>query len=125
MKKSLTNAYQGIECDGCSLRSQCTKSKKGRIYHRYLNQKWRDEYKKKMQSKLGKEKTRIRKTIAEHPFGTIKYLMGKIPLKLRGKEKVSTEINLYTTVYNLKRLFNLESFGDLFEKIENYTWETA
>jgi transposase len=125
MKKSLTNAYQGIECDGCSLRSQCTKSKKGRIYHRYLNQKWRDEYKKKMQSKLGKEKTRIRKTIAEHPFGTIKYLMGKIPLKLRGKEKVSTEINLYTTVYNLKRLFNLESFGDLFEKIENYAWETA
>jgi hypothetical protein len=78
-----------------------------------------------MQSKMGKEKTRIRKTIVEHPFGTIKYLMGKIPLKLRGKEKVSTEINLYTTVYNLKRLFNLESFGDLFEKIENYAWETA
>jgi transposase len=125
MKKSLTNVYRGIECQGCSLRSRCTKSKEGRIYHRYLNQKWRDEYKKKMQSKMGKEKTRIRKTIVEHPFGTIKYLMGKIPLKLRGKEKVSTEINLYTTVYNLKRLFNLESFGDLFEKIENYAWETA
>jgi hypothetical protein len=51
--------------------------------------------------------------------------MGKIPLKLRGKEKVSTEINLYTTVYNLKRLFNIESFEDLFEKIENYAWKTA
>jgi len=51
--------------------------------------------------------------------------MGKIPLKLRGKEKVSTEINLYTTVYNLKRLINIESFEDLFENIENYAWKTA
>ena len=51
--------------------------------------------------------------------------MAKIPFKLRGKEKVSTEINLYTTVYNLKRLFNIESFGDLFEKIDNYAWKTA
>jgi transposase len=123
--KSIVNVYQGIECQGCLLRSHCTKSKKGRIYHRYLNQKWRDEYKEKMQSKIGKTKTAIRKTIVEHPFGTIKYLMGKIPLKLRGKEKVSTEINLYTTVYNLKRLFNIESFEDLFENIENYSWKTA
>jgi transposase len=123
--KSIVNVYRGIECQGCLLRSKCTKSKKGRIYHRYLNQKWRDEYKEKMQSKIGKAKTAVRKTIVEHPFGTIKYLMGKIPLKLRGKEKVSTEINLYTTVYNLKRLFNIESFEDLFEKIENYAWKTA
>jgi transposase len=123
--KSLVNVYRGIECQGCLLRSRCTKSKKGRIYHRYLNQKWRDEYKEKMQSKIGKAKTAIRKTIVEHPFGTIKYLMGKIPLKLRGKEKVSTEINLYTTVYNLKRLFNIESFEHLFENIENYSWKTA
>ena len=124
-KKSLTNVYQGIECNGCTLRDICTKSKIGRIYHRYLNQKWRDEYKKKMLSKLGKSKTAKRKTIVEHPFGTIKYLMGKIPLLLRGLKKVSTEINLYTTVYNLKRLINIESFDNLFEKIEKYQWKTA
>lgn len=124
-RKAIVNVYQGIECQGCLLKSRCTKSKKGRTYDRYLNQKWRDEYKEKMQSKLGRMKTAIRKTIVEHPFGTIKYLMGKIPLKLRGREKVSTEINLYTTVYNLKRLFNIESFKDLNEKIENYAWKTA
>jgi hypothetical protein len=105
--------------------SKCTKSKKGRIVHRYLNQKWRDEYKARMQSKLGKEKTAIRKTIVEHPFGTIKYLMGKIPLLLRGLKKVSTEINLYTTAYNLKRLINIESYEDIFEKMTNYGWKTA
>jgi transposase len=123
--KSLLNVYQGKECDGCLIRTQCTKSKKGRIYNRYLNQQWRDEYKTKMISRMGKARLAIRKTLVEHPFGTIKYLMGKIPLKLRGKEKVSTEINLYTTVYNLKRLFNIEEFGDLIEIIENYRWKTA
>lgn len=123
--KSLANIYRGIECEGCSLRSKCTKSKKGRMVQRYANQQWRDGYKAKMQSKLGKEKTAIRKTIVEHPFGTIKYLMGKIPLLLRGLKKVSTEINLYTTAYNLKRLINIESYADLIEKITNYGWKTA
>ena len=78
-----------------------------------------------MLSKIGKEKTAIRKTIVEHPFGTIKYLMGKIPLLLRGLEKVKTEINIYTTVYNLKRLINIKAFDDLSEQIENYKWKTA
>ena len=124
-RKSIANVYQGKECEGCALRDKCTKSKKGRIYHRYLNQKWRDEYKGKMLSKIGKAKTAIRKTIVEHPFGTIKYLMGKIPLLLRGLKKVSTEINLYTTVYNLKRLIKIEPFENLFKKIEQYHWKTV
>jgi len=121
-RNSLTNVYRGIECEACPIRSQCTGSKKGRMVYRYINQKWRDEYKTKMRSKLGKEKTAIRKTIVEHPFGTIKYLMGKIPLLLRGLKKVSTEINLYTTVYNLKRLLNLESHEQISDKIMNYDW---
>lgn len=122
---SLVNVYRGIECEGCQFRSKCTKSKRGRLVQRYLNQNWRDEYKKKMLSQLGKRKTAIRKTIAEHPFGTIKYLMGKIPLLLRGLKKVTIEVNLYVTAYNLKRLINEEVFEDLMMKIENYRWETA
>jgi transposase len=124
-RNSTANVYQGIDCEGCAKRSQCTNSKKGRIVYRYINQKWRDEYKTKMRSKLGKEKTAIRKTIVEHPFGTIKYLMGKIPLLLRGLKKVSTEINLYTTVYNLKRLLNLESHEQINDKIMKYNWGIA
>jgi len=46
-------------------------------------------------------------------------------LKLRGSKKVSTEINLYTTAYNLKRLINLELFEAIIEKIDNYAWKTA
>lgn len=123
--KTPANIYRGIDCDECPLKSQCTSSKKGRQVQRYINQKWRDDNKAKMQSAIGKQKMLLRKMLSEHPFGTIKYLMGKIPLLLRGVIKVGTEINLYTTVYNLKRLFNIESFGSLQVIIDNYTWKAA
>lgn len=124
-KNSYANIYRGIECNGCPMKNKCTKSKKGRTYTRYLNQQWRDQYKEKMGSEIAKEKLSLRKTLVEHPFGTIKYLMGKIPLLLRGVKKVSTEINLYTTVYNIKRLVNIVEFESLMIKITNYQWQTV
>jgi hypothetical protein len=56
----------------------------------------------------------------EHPFGTIKYWMGQIPLLLRGKEKVQVEIDLYATCYNLKRLMNIEPIDKLMRKIADW-----
>lgn len=120
-KGRLTNVYQGIECKGCPLRSRCTKSKYGRIYHRYHDQDWRDDYKERVRSQLGIYYIKKRKEIIEHVFGTMKYWMGKIPLLLRGKDKVQTEINIYTTAYNLKRLINIESFDRLMAMINEYS----
>ena len=122
---SQSNVYRGIECEGCPIRSQCTKAPKGRILHRYVNQTWRDEYKKKMSSKESTEKMKKRRSLVEHVFGTMKYWMGKIPLKLRGRDKVSTEIRLYATAYNLKRLINIDPVDEILSKIMNYDWRTA
>ncbi|MFH1197738.1 MAG: transposase [bacterium] len=122
---SIVNIYRGIECQGCLLRSKCSKAKGGRIYKRHINEEWREEYRAKMKSEIALDKLSKRKTIVEHPFGTIKYLMGKIPLLLRGLEKVKTEINIYTTVYNLKRLITISIFEDLLIKVLNYEWKTA
>ena len=119
------NGYRGIECQGCPFMDQCTKSKKGRTVYRYTNQKWRDNYVKKMEQALNRKKLSERKSIVEHPFGTIKIMMGKIPILLRGIVKVSSEINLYTTAYNLKRLFNIERFEELAAKIKGYNWQIA
>jgi len=51
--------------------------------------------------------------------------MGKIPLLLRGKEKVSTEINIYSTAYNIKRLLNIEPYDNIMELIIAYDWKSA
>lgn len=123
-KDRLVDQYRGIECSGCSKREKCTKSKGGRILYLYKNHQWREKYKKRMQEYPAKQKVSIRKTIVEHPIGTIKYLMGKIPLKLRGIKKVTTEITLYRIVYNLKRLINIEGISYLKGLMLEYQWKS-
>jgi hypothetical protein len=59
------------------------------------------------------EKFKLRKQLAEHPFGTIKRAMGYTHFTLKGREKVRTEWSLITLAYNLKRVLNLVSFQKL------------
>jgi hypothetical protein len=54
------------------------------------------------------------------PFGTMKYLMGQIPILLREKEKVQTEMDLYSTAYNLIRLRNVEPVSILLKKLAKW-----
>jgi len=119
------DVYQGVECKGCPIRNQCTRSKYGRIIQRPHNTSWREAYGRKLETRRGKLKVKVRKCLVEHPIGTIRYWMGKIPLLLRGKEKVTTEINIYTTAYNIKRLMSLKENTDLKEMINQYHWARA
>ncbi len=124
-RNSIANVYQGTECDGCSLRSVCTTSKMGRIIHRYHNQEWRDRYRDRLQARAVRALINQRKTIVEHPFGTIRAWMGKTQLLLRGRPKVQIEMDLYGSVYNLRRLMNLVSVDVLSEMIHGYDWKMA
>ena len=119
------DVYQGIECEGCPVSTQCTSSKYGRIIQRPHNQSWREAYRQRLETVLGKSKVKLRKSLVEHPFGTIRSWMGKIPLLLRGREKVDTEINIYTTAYNIKRLISLKGSTELIEMINRYDWARA
>ncbi len=121
----LADVYQCAECEGCPVRNACTKSKKGRILHRYHDEKWRKRYKERLKLNRVKQKISLRKTLAEHPFGVLKYWMGKIPLKMRGKEKVRTEINLYAMVYNLRRLFTIEKAEQIHHLLTGYELKAA
>ena len=119
------NVYQGADCDLCPIKTKCTTSKVGRIIKRNIDQNWIDKYKQRMLEAKSKAKIMERKTIVEHPFGTIKWMMGKFHFLLTGKEKVQIELDLYATVYNLKRMMNIDNMRLLLQKVENYTWERA
>lgn len=119
-KKKPNSMYQCKQCNECTLKSACTKSKVGRIIYKRLDNEWLLKYKEKLKTKEYKELINSRKNFVEHPFGTIKYWMGQIPLLLRGKEKVQVEIDLYSTCYNLKRLINIEPIDVLLLKIQNW-----
>lgn len=105
-KKGDVKIYKGTQCNLCSIRNKCTTGEQ-RTIHRNENGDWIDSFHQKMNSIQGKEKLIKRRSVAEHPFGTMKYYMGQIPLLLRGKKKVQIEMNLYAIGYNLKRYFNI------------------
>lgn len=117
--------YVGIECQGCCSKSNCTTAKEGKTIYRYSNQDWKDNYQMKMNSVKGKEMMKRRKLLSEHPFGTIKYLMGQIPILLRGINKVQVEMDLYTIAYNLKRLLHVENYRIIETLVKTYSWKVA
>ena len=114
--------YQGQNCEGCKLKELCTKSNKGRLLRRNINQEWIESYKEKLKTPKNKARIKERKSLVEHPFGTIKVMMGKLGFLLVGQKKVQIEFDLYATAYNLKRMFSIEDRSVLMGKIANYAW---
>lgn len=97
--------YATKACAQCPLRAQCTTSKYGRKIKRWVDQGVIDRLRERIrgQPQLLKQ----RKTLAEHPFGTIKRAMDQGYFLLKGIEKVSTETGLTVLSYNLKRVLNI------------------
>jgi len=103
--------YRASGCKGCALKPQCTRNKANRTITREANEGLMEAMAARMKAQPGKFK--LRKTLAEHPFGTIKRWFGYTHFLLKGLEKVRTEWSLTTLVYNLKRVLNLVSFEKL------------
>lgn len=60
---------------------------------------------------------RVRRSTAEHPFGTLKAWMGATHFLTKTLERVSTEMSLHVLAYNLKRVMNLVGTKLLIEAI--------
>jgi transposase len=119
--------YTTNECQGCPFRTECTTSKSGhkRSKMRYINQEYRDDYRKRMTSEPARQKLKKRKAIIEHQFGTIKNWLGKVPLLLTGEIKVGTEMSLASLAYNILRIYNIDGYDQLVSNIKQYTFKTA
>jgi transposase len=103
--------YRASGCKQCPLKSRCTRNKANRTITREANEHLMEAMAERMQQQPGKFK--LRKTLAEHPFGTIKRWFGYTHFLLKGLTKVGTEWSLTTLAYNLKRVLNLVSFEKL------------
>ena len=103
--------YQASGCKSCALKKQCTRNKANRRITREENEGLMEAMAARMRAQP--EKFKLRKELAEHPFGTIKRWFGYTHFLLKGLEKVRTEWSLTTLAYNLKRVLNLVSFEKL------------
>jgi transposase len=103
--------YRASGCKSCALKSRCTRNKGNRTITREENEHLMEAMAQRMRQQP--EKFKLRKTLAEHPFGTIKRWFGYTHFLLKGLTKVQCEWSLTTLTYNLKRVLNLVSFEKL------------
>jgi transposase len=103
--------YRASGCRQCALKSRCTRNQANRTITREANEALMEAMAARLRAQPWKFK--LRKTLAEHPFGTIKRWFGYTHFLLKGLEKVRCEWSLTTLAYNLKRVLNLVSFAKL------------
>ncbi len=110
--------YRCTVCEQCPKKQFCTTSVSGRNI-----QRWEYEAVLEQVSTETAEHNEIykqRRSIAEHPFGTIKRYLGYTFFLRRGTENVDAECASMFIAYNLKRLFGIFSVPELKKKFETY-----
>jgi transposase len=102
-------------CAGCPMREQCTTSKQGRRIMRTP-----EEGRLAAMADRLKERPGLmlqRKSVVEHPFGTMKWTWDGYYFLLKGLKKVRGEFSLMTLAYNLRRVLNLLGVECLLEAL--------
>jgi transposase len=101
--RAIVYAGRAEVCGQCPLKTQCTSSPR-RTLKRHL---YADAL-ERMQQRATAELMRLRRSIVEHPFASLKYrVFGHPKLLLRGRRGAQTEFSLAAMVYNLKRMTNV------------------
>jgi transposase len=104
-RKNRTVIYEAkpVICASCPLKANCTTGSR-RLVQRHLH----EAALQRMEQRTTANVMRLRKSIVEHPFATLKYrIFGHPRFLLRGLGGAQTEISLATMVYNLKRMQNV------------------
>jgi transposase len=98
-------SYANVEaCRTCALKDQCTKGR-----YRRVNRSFHEDAIDAMHKRATADPKwmKMRSTMAEHPFGTIKWMMGYPRFLLRGLTKAKAEWALGVLCYNIKRTISL------------------
>lgn len=106
--KQRGNTYRRYTCENymeCGKKHLCTSAKGGRAVTRLKE----EEIIENVDENTTKKNCiyKMRGSIVEHPFGTIKRHFGYTYFLTRGLDSVNTEVGFICLAYNLKRLINI------------------
>jgi transposase len=93
--------YATSACAACPLKPQCTNGTRRLIYRSFHEDDREAMHQRAMSDPAWMKR---RRELAEHPFGTVKWLMPRF--LLRGLRKAKAELALGVLGYNLKRVIN-------------------
>jgi transposase len=98
--------YRTDACFSCGFfLTKCTRYKRGRMVWRWEHAEVVEEMKLRM--RLEPWKLEARKTLVEHPFGTIKRAFNQGYLLLKGLRKTAGEVGFTMLAYNMRRVLNI------------------
>ncbi len=96
--------YWASVCQSCPLKARCTTGRERRIT------RWEHEHLvDAMRDRMSRDPAlmALRRSTAEHPFGTIKAWMGATHFRMRRLKHVRTEMAFHVLAYNIKRMIAL------------------
>jgi hypothetical protein len=99
------NDYTTKACGDCALKAQCTKSRRRVVVRSFYEDALEAMHQRAITDPIWMKR---RRSIVEHPFGTIKWMMGNPRFLLRGLKKAKAELALSVLSYNLKRVINIQ-----------------
>ena len=101
-----TRIYRTDACFLCGFfLTKCTRYKRGRRVWRWEHAEVIEEMEQRMM--LEPWKLEARKSIVEHPFGTIKRAFNQGYLLLKGLRKTAGEVGFTMLAYNMRRVLNI------------------
>jgi transposase len=107
--------YTTEACGSCALKPQCTKAER-----RVIVRDFYEDAREAMHRRATADPAwmKHRREMAEHPFGTMKWLMGHPRFLLRGLLKAKAELALGVLSYNFKRVINILGVPALLQRLE-------
>jgi len=111
----LIRRYWSSACTHCAMKPQCTTGKYRRI-SRWEHESVLDELEDRMEREP--DMMKVRRSTAEHPFGTIKSWMGSTHFQMKTIPRVSAEMSLHVLAYNLKRVINILGTKQMIEAMQ-------
>src|SRR6266403_1025988 len=96
--------YTSRACGTCALKPQCTKAAR-----RVIVRDFYEDAREAMHRRASADPMwmKLRRETAEHPFGTMKWLMAHPRFLVKGLKKAKAELALGVLNYNLKRVINI------------------
>jgi transposase len=110
--------YTSGACGTCALKPQCT-----RAARRVIVRDFYEDAREAMHRRASTDPILMkhRRETAEHPFGTMKWLMAHPRFLVRGLRKATAELALGVLNYNLKRVINILGVPALLQALEPST----
>src|ERR1700675_2405246 len=110
--------YPSRACGSCALKPQCTEAPRRVIVRDFYEDAREAMHRRAMADPVWMKR---RREIAEHPFGTMKWLMAHPRFLVKGLKKAKAELALGVLSYNLKRVINILGVPALLQALEPST----